>query len=86
MGYLFILLPLVALATGRVRAWPTAAGVWPTAARVPSVGEKWGPVIIHAGANTWTGKHHSYHYGENDLLSDEFYFSHQEFPDQRGNV
>ena len=66
MGYLLVLLPLVALATGI-----DGLGVWPTAAGVPSVGEKWGPVITHVGTMTWSGKHHRYRYGENDLLQDE---------------
>ena len=69
MGYLLVLLPLVALATGI-----DGQGVWSTAAGLPTVGEKWGPIIVENVR--WPGKHHSYHYGENDLLRDEFYFRH----------
>ena len=84
MGYLLVLLPLVALATGidgREFDWPIAVGV-------PTVGEKWGPVFSLAAPfkMEYLGNHRSYHYGENDLIRDEFYFRRGSFPEQGGNV
>ena len=68
MGYLLVLLPLVALATGiggREVWWSTAVGV-------PTVGEKWGPVVtlVAPFILEYPGNHHSYRYGENDLIRD----------------